>query len=86
MGHLRATQIDADSDRRTRGGDSLGETGGDVVNSKASTEKADIARAGVLGTVQVGILCIIPSSSKVLKWMQTVPKYRDVVRMMGTAC
>ena len=45
-----------------------------------------IARAGVLGTIQVGILCIIPSSSKVLKWMQTVPKYRDVVRMMGTAC
>jgi hypothetical protein len=41
LGHLRAKQKDADLDRRTRGGDSLGETSGDVVNPKVSTEKAE---------------------------------------------
>jgi hypothetical protein len=41
-----------------------------------------IARAGVLG-VQVRILCTMPSSSKVLKRVQTAPTCHDVVRMMG---
>ena len=44
-----------------------------------------IARASVLGTVQVGILCTIPSSSEVLKRVETAPKCHDVVRMMGAS-